>query len=120
MRTENMQAYMDNLARRIDVHGKGMNSEDQRMRNMIQAVEDPECFICTDNQSIEHWKEFAREQIEYGREAVAEIKRKAPDLYAEVDKEGVSIGYICKVIEGGWEYGGRFMRLLQGLEAEVQ
>lgn len=107
-RTENMQAYVDNLVRRIELHGKGQNGEDQRMKIMIKAVEEPGYLKCTDEQSVLHWKEFAKEQMEYGRAAVADITKNAPHLLNDD-----IIGSVIKAIMGGWEYGERFMRLLE-------
>lgn len=116
-RTENMQAYVDDLQRRFSLHGGyGRYAEDVYINHMIQAVEIPGWYKATDKQSIFYNKQFAREQLEYGRDCVAETK-KFPELYNDVDKNGLSIGYICRVIEGGWEYAERYLRLLDSFEA---
>lgn len=111
-RTENMQAYVDDLERRIEIHGKGQNGQDRRMSFMVKVVENPGWLTCTDEQSIKFWRQFAQEQSEYGREAVAEINEKAPHLLTD---ETTDISRICKVFMGGWEYGERFLQLLQSL-----
>lgn len=111
VRSENMQAFVDDLERRIEMHGKGQNCEDSRMNIMVTAVENPDYRMYPSKENIQYWKEFAQEQINYGRECVTEILEKAPELLNDE-----IVGPTVKAIMGGWEYGEKFVQWLDGLE----
>ena len=100
MRTENMQACVDY----VKCYCSG-NSDDQRMEIMISAVENPDRFNFNDD-SIKFWIEFARKQMEYGREAVTELLTKAPELMNDE-----IIGMAVKSIISGGGYGQRLLKL---------